>query len=113
MNKTLWLALLVSTMAFAADPDRAALEAAMHRWTTAVNSQDVESLKATMTEADKAIHDTLCTTEGAKAKDGEGRCPVMLYAKRNSHMSEVFSFDSPDKSVSDPVLAFVKNAVKK
>jgi hypothetical protein len=66
-----------------------------------------------MTAADKAVHETLCATEGAKAKDGEGRCPVMLYAKRNSHMSEVFSFDSPDKSVSDPVLAFVKNAVKK
>jgi len=65
-----------------------------------------------MTANDKGMHEALCATEGPKAKDGEGRCPVLLYAKRNSHMSEVFSFDSPDKTVSDPILQFVKNAVK-
>jgi len=65
-----------------------------------------------MTATDKGMHEALCATEGPKAKDGEGRCPVLLYAKRNSHMSEVFSFDSPDKTVSDPILQFVKNAVK-
>ena len=43
-----------------------------------------------------------------EAKDGEGRCPVMLYAKRNSHMSEVFSIGSADKTVSDQILAFIK-----
>lgn len=66
MNKAIWLALLVSTTAFAADPDRAALEAAMHRWTTAVNSQDVESLKATMTE-DVQLMDETTTVTGRDA----------------------------------------------
>jgi ketosteroid isomerase-like protein len=53
MNKALWpaAALLASAIAFAApDPDRVALEAAMHRWMTAVNAQDVDALTATMTE---------------------------------------------------------------
>jgi ketosteroid isomerase-like protein len=62
MNKALWLALLVSTMAFAANPDRAALEAAMHRWTTAVNSRDVDALKATMTEDVELLDDTATVT---------------------------------------------------
>jgi len=62
MNKALWLALLVSTMAFAADPDRAALEAAMHRWTTAVNTQDVNALSATMTEDVQLLDETTTVT---------------------------------------------------
>jgi triacylglycerol lipase len=61
-----------------------------------------------MTEADKAIHDELCKVDGPNAKDGEGHCPVMLFAKGHSHMSEVFAFDTPDKSVSDPILAWMK-----
>lgn len=65
-----------------------------------------------MTASDKGMHDALCTTEGARAKDGEGRCPAMLYAKRHSHMSEVFTFDSPDTTVSKPILDFAKNALK-
>src|SRR5690349_3780864 len=66
MNKALWLGLLVSTMAFAADPDRVALEAAMHRWATAVNAQDVDSLKATMTE-DVQLMDEATTVTGRDA----------------------------------------------
>ena len=66
MNKALWLALLISTMAFAADPDRAALEAAMHRWTTAVNTRDVDALKATMTE-DVQLMDETATVTGRDA----------------------------------------------
>ncbi len=62
MNKALWLALLVSTMAFAADPDRAALEAAMHRWTTAVNAQDSNALNATMTEDVQLLDETTTVT---------------------------------------------------
>jgi ketosteroid isomerase-like protein len=62
MNKALWLALLVSTMAFAADPDRAALEAAMHRWTTAVNTQDSNALNATMTEDVQLLDETTTVT---------------------------------------------------
>lgn len=61
-----------------------------------------------MTAADKAIHDRLCATVGPNAKDGEGRCPVMLYARRQSHMGEVFAFDTSDDSVSGPILAFAR-----
>jgi ketosteroid isomerase-like protein len=61
MNKPLWRAtplagfwvigLLACTMVLAAkDPDRGALEVAMHRWMTAVNAQDADTLTATMTE---------------------------------------------------------------
>ena len=57
MNKTLWNAvalavlllsgLLACTQAPAANPERVALEAAIHRWTTAVNAQDVGTLTTT------------------------------------------------------------------
>jgi hypothetical protein len=43
-------------------------------------------------------------------KEGPVHCPTMLLAKGESHMSEVFSFDTPDKTVSGPVLAFIKKA---
>ena len=62
MNKALWFALLVSSMAFAADPERAALEAAMHRWTAAVNTQDVNALNATMTEDVQLLDETTTVT---------------------------------------------------
>jgi triacylglycerol lipase len=65
-----------------------------------------------MTPADKAIHDALCKSVGPNASDGEGRCPVMLYARRHSHMSEVFAFDTPDTSVSAPILAFAREALR-
>ncbi|HKE83251.1 MAG TPA: alpha/beta hydrolase [Vicinamibacterales bacterium] len=61
-----------------------------------------------MTAADKALHDELCTLDGAKAKDGVGHCPAMLFAKGESHMSEVFSIDTDDKIVSGPILAWIK-----
>jgi len=54
------------------------------------------------------IHDELCKLEGPKAKDGVGHCPTMMWFKGESHMSEVFSFGSIDRIVSDQVLAFVK-----
>jgi len=61
MNKALWRAaplavllvsgLLTFTVALAApDSGRVALEAAIHRWMTAVNAQDVDTLTMTMTE---------------------------------------------------------------
>ena len=50
-----------------------------------------------------ALHDELC-------KVGKDRCPEMWMLKGESHMSEVFSVDTPDKTVSDPVLKFVKKA---
>lgn len=48
----LWVStVLGSATAFAApDPDRVALEAAMHRWMTAVQMRDAVALSATMTE---------------------------------------------------------------
>ena len=58
----------------------------------------------------KGIHDDLCKLEGPKAKDGVGHCPMMLWFKGESHMSEVFSVGSIDKTVSGPVLEFIKKA---
>jgi hypothetical protein len=49
----------------------------------------------------KILHDELC-------KAGKDHCPTLLYAKGESHMSIVFSIDSPDKSVSGPILAWMK-----
>ena len=48
-----------------------------------------------------ALHDELC-------KVGKDHCPEMWMLKGESHMSEVFSVDTADKTVSDPVLKFVK-----
>ena len=61
-----------------------------------------------MTALDHAVHDKMCAVDGPKAKDGEGHCPLLVYNKRHSHVSEVFAFDSPDTSVSDPILTFAK-----
>jgi hypothetical protein len=61
-----------------------------------------------MQASDIAIHDELCKLEGPKAKDGVGHCPTMLYLKGQSHMSEVFSIGSADKSVSGPILEWIK-----
>jgi len=47
------------------------------------------------------LHDDLC-------KEGPEHCPTMLYLKGESHMSEVFSIDTPDKTVSGPILAWMK-----
>jgi hypothetical protein len=61
-----------------------------------------------MTATDKAVHDELCKVDGANAKDGVGHCPVMLFLKDHSHVSEVFAFDTPDKTFSAPLLAWMK-----
>ena len=61
-----------------------------------------------MLDADIALHDAMCAVDGPKAKDGVGHCPAMLYMKGESHISEVFSIDTPDKTVSGPVLEFIK-----
>jgi hypothetical protein len=47
------------------------------------------------------LHDELC-------KEGPDHCPTLLYFKAESHMSEVFSIDTPDKTVSGPILAWIK-----
>lgn len=51
------------------------------------------------------LHDELC-------KEGPAHCPTMLFEKGESHMSEVFSIDTPDTTVSKPVLAFIKKSLK-
>ena len=66
-----------------------------------------------MTALDHAVHDKLCAADGPGAKDGEGHCPLLVYNKRHSHVSEVFAFDSPDTSVSDPILAFARRLTAK
>ena len=75
MNKALlrlapWAVLLVSgllacTRAPAAQgTDRAALEAAIHRWITAVNTQDVGTLTTTMTEDVELLDANATTVKG-------------------------------------------------
>ena len=49
----------------------------------------------------QVLHDALC-------KEGRAHCPTLLYFKGESHMSEVFSIDTPDKTVSGPILAWIK-----
>jgi hypothetical protein len=53
-----------------------------------------------LVEFGRSLHDALC-------KAGPAHCPVRLIAKGESHMSLVFSIDSPDTTVSAPVLAFI------
>ena len=72
MKKTLWRTtllagllvsgLLACTQAPAADHDRATLAAAIHRWTAAVNAQDVATLTATMTEEVELLDDGATVT---------------------------------------------------
>jgi len=50
-----------------------------------------------------ALHDAMCAV-------GKDHCPEMWMLKGESHMSEVFSVDTADKTVSGPVLQFVKKA---
>jgi Carboxylesterase family len=49
----------------------------------------------------RALHDELC-------KAGPEHCPVLLIPKGHSHMSIVFSIDTPDTTVSAPILAWMK-----
>jgi hypothetical protein len=58
-------------------------------------------VNGTMSPFNQALHDELC-------KLGNDHCPTMLFSKGASHMGEVFSIDTPDKSVSGPILAWIK-----
>jgi hypothetical protein len=55
-----------------------------------------------MAPSDVALHDEMCSA---------GHCPTMLFMKGESHMSAVFSIDTPDKTVSGPILAWI-NKIK-
>src|SRR4051812_19875409 len=65
-----------------------------------------------MLPGDKAAHDALCAVDGPKARDGAGHCPPMLFAKGESHMSEVFSIGTNDKIVTGPLLDWIKKTIK-
>jgi hypothetical protein len=58
-------------------------------------------IEGKMSAFNQAFRDELC-------KEGPDHCPTMLFEKGESHMSEVFSIDTPDKSVSGPILAWIK-----
>ncbi len=63
----------------------------------------------------QALHDELCKVDGPHAASGHGHsavggvghCPVLLYEKGESHISEVFSIDTSDHIVSGPILAWI------
>ena len=54
-----------------------------------------------MSEFYQTLHDELC-------KLGQDKCPTMLFARRHNHMSEVFSIDTADTSVSGPILEWIR-----
>jgi hypothetical protein len=58
-------------------------------------------IEGSMSAFNQALHDELC-------KEGPAHCPTLLFGKGESHMSEVFSIDTPDKTVSGPILAWMK-----
>jgi hypothetical protein len=49
----------------------------------------------------QTLHDDLC-------KAGQAQCPTLFLGKRQNHMSEVFSIDTADTSVSAPILAWIR-----
>jgi hypothetical protein len=49
----------------------------------------------------KTLHDEVCKVNAPS-------CPTMLFEKGESHMSEVFSIDTSDQTVSGPILAWIK-----
>jgi hypothetical protein len=54
-----------------------------------------------MSAFSNAFHDELC-------KFGPDHCPAMLFEKGESHMSEVFAIGTADKTVSDPILKWIR-----
>ena len=66
-------------------------------------------VNGTMSPFNQALHDELCKLDGPNATDGKGHCPVMLFEKGESHVSEVFAIDTADKSISGPILIWIKS----
>ncbi len=50
----------------------------------------------------QTLHDSVCEA-------GSAHCPTYLTAKGQSHVSLVFSIDTPDTGASEPVLAFIRS----
>jgi hypothetical protein len=59
------------------------------------------AVNAGIMQFNQLLHDELC-------KEGPDHCPTLLYTKGESHMSIVFSIDTPDQTVSGPILAWMK-----
>jgi hypothetical protein len=57
----------------------------------------------------QALHDELCKLDGAKSADGKGHCPMLAVMKGESHLSELFSIDTADKTVSGAILAWIES----
>jgi BD-FAE len=58
-------------------------------------------IAGSMSAFNQTLHDELC-------KGGPDHCPAMLFARQESHMSEVFSIDTRDTSVSGPILEWIR-----
>jgi len=58
-------------------------------------------ISGSMSAFNQSLHDELC-------QEGPDHCPTMLFAKQESHMSEVFSIDTKDTIVSKPILEWIK-----
>jgi hypothetical protein len=58
-------------------------------------------ISGAMSAFNQTLHDELC-------KGGPDHCPALLFAKGESHMSEVFSIETADTIVSGPILAWIK-----
>lgn len=67
-----------------------------------VNAEFDPGVDGAMSPFNQALHDDLCTS-------GPAHCPAMLLAKGQSHMSEVFSIDTADVSVSGAILAWMRS----
>jgi hypothetical protein len=65
------------------------------------NAELDPGINGTMSPFFQTLHDELC-------KEGPAHCPTMLFEKGESHMSEVFSIDTPDVTVSKPILEWIK-----
>lgn len=62
------------------------------------------SVNGGLSAFNKTLRDALCEL-------GPSHCPTLLVARGESHMSEVMSIDTPDQTVSGPVLKFIREAV--
>jgi hypothetical protein len=54
-----------------------------------------------LTAFNQALNGALCSADRTQ-------CPTLLVAEAHNHMSIVFSIDTPDTSVSDAALAFLR-----
>ena len=58
-------------------------------------------IKGAMSPFFQVLHDDIC-------KNNPSNCPAMLYAKGESHLSEMFGLDTNDQTVARPVLDWIK-----